>query len=1002
MSPARLKTTSDGLSGPEEETRRLRAVPDAPKEEVENIDHLVDEAIRKEREEGVAELERKIKEMTEELRILWDEDLKKEVYELENDLFKVRQAKDELSKVDFDTFREQIEELRLSLNALKGDIAYILEQKAHLEEVAEEDIIKSEEDIHASEGEMEIEERALSPEEEAAVRAVAEPPAEESAAEPPSEEPPPAEPEPKVGASHLETSVIDTRRLRGGGKKEFEPHRKAVIDIPEPLVKKILKESGEADKLFAAIISGDQPLAKNICHDLLERRIGNVSVKGVSSELEIELEIALAKQGLTLEQFRGKWKEGLYKLVLNVIQDRVDAETRQQAVAEISTLEKLKINWEGIAKKAAIVGGITAVAATGFGAVLGGAAAIGAGVATGGVVSRFFQGFIKKRREEGVTDEGENRAQRRMNDLIEKKKARIIGELVEKWQGDETSMSLVLSQAIREASAGNADVNRMIVQETLLKTAEKLKDAGEVDEAQARELEGLIAGLGNLRETDPELKRLIAGAEATPVAIEILKKLQEAKSGQLFAAAKGDTKKSKIEKVAGYLAPIAVGTTVAVACASGVSVGVRAGMGALGGGVAGFKMGEARDRAAKEKQVEAEINRMMMATSSIISHYKGEASLSGLKQSVGKLKAQVELFTALQPEARKSILLTKADAVIRESDRIILEAEESQALLEALRGQRQEVIKHASASIQKINKDVGRWRRWVGLAAGAVLGGGLGFLGGEMAEHRQELKIEEKLDELLKSVSVDVKEKVLQSFAGSGHKVHNVEDLTFVELKNLLARDGKTLDVNLVKFKIADAQQPVDRMEDFDSSQLEVLVAPFSPLKRTEWIGQGLSPEAIDKINTASSGGVAEKITVVDRLLAGAGGDPSAMRTINAQLEGGVEIETTLKNVLVAPGRGSNSVTALIARQLEANPSRYGFDAQKRFDDAHEWAKHEAAVLAKRDGYINANGTSRVGVMLGKKDNFVLLTDDGKGSLKIKLRNLGVKVTGKTYLMSNK
>ncbi|KKW34333.1 MAG: hypothetical protein UY79_C0002G0028 [Parcubacteria group bacterium GW2011_GWA2_53_21] len=1058
-----------------------------------------------ERAASETQLQTKIRTIKKELQDLWDRGFIEEADALEDELEELARSKEQLGESDYEAFRDQVTELSESLGVLKNAVNVILERD-NLRE-----------------------------------KATATPTGKDSSAD----------------SRPADTAIIDLNRVRGEPRrKDFEPGRKATVDIPAALVKDIVRESGERNNLIRAVVSSDQQTARDICHDLLDRR-GSASVQVEQTDLEAKLDKVLAPQGFTLEQFREQWKDGLYELVLKVVQDRADAEIRKQAVAEISTIDKLKLNWKGIAKKALLIGGITAATATGFGAVFGAAAAIGAGVATGGVISRFFQGFAKKRREEGAESADEKEAQSRMNALIQKKKSEIVDKLVKEWESDETGMSLVLSQAIREASAGDENANRTIVQDSLLKTAERLKADGEADEAQARELEGLIAGLGNLRETDPELKKLIADAESTPVAIEILKKLQEAKSGQLFAAAKGDTKKSKIEKAAGYLAPIAVGAAVGLAYTSGVAVGARAGLGAFGMGVTGYKMGEARDRAAKEKQVEVEVNEVMKNTETAVGKYKDrmppveltEHDLGYLRDYVGKLDADIEILSALQTGKQKTLLLTEAEAIVHEARRIIREIEKTSELLVALRKQRETIVEHAGAQMQRINKDAGRWRRWVGLAAGAVVGGGIGFLGGEWAEQRQEVKMEEKLDELLAGVPAGVKDRALQSFAAPGHEVHDVEDLTFAELKGISVDGGKALDVGLIQLKITEAQGRENLLRHYglQSHELDVMplhdrvealqdmsktfagweeqglekdaIAAIGAMRRgvargpaaetvnnllawdkahgghtavvkmlnrdiplpqadvtkvlesavrlkdsitgweksglnagsidaiarvdtrtmeavdqllerggenkgiiarfinanlgeegadlhnvlreadmvgrkiSTWTKHGLSAEAIDAIDVSSSAGVAGKAATIDRLVAGAGGNADAMHTLNAQLEGGTDIDTALKSVLVARERGANSVTALVARQLSANPGHYGFDAQKRFTDAAEWAKHEAARLAIEGGYINKDGHSHLGVVWqNKKDNFVLLTEDENG-------HLGIKVTGKTYIM---
>lgn len=1082
--------------------------------------HLVsaEEDDKRERAESVAQLEREIKGVGKRLEVLWDKDFKQEAFELANDLSKVTEAKDQLSKLDFEAFQSQIEDLRLSLNALRGDVDYILKKQGRLEENGEGNI--------SEEPTAEQEPKA------AAIEAAAEPTEAAPAPEP----------------VHTQTAIININKVRGEPRKKgFESGPRAVIDIPERLLKNILHESGAADNLFAAIVSGDMDTARILSQELMDK---------TTNTTEQELEETLSRQGLTPDQFRDKWRDGLYELVLAVIQDRVDAETRKQAVAEISLVDKLKVNWKGIAKKVAIVGGITAATATGFGAIFGGAAAIAAGVTTGGVVSRFFGRLTGKRREAGKVTAAEQETQQKMEALIEKKKKAIIDTLVQEWQGDEKSMSLLLSQAIREASAGDANVNKMIVQDALSKTAQELEANGEVAEAEAKELEGLIAGLGNLRETDPDLKKLIKEAESTPLAIEILKKIQEAKSGQLFIETKGGKKSSKIENVAGYLAPVAAGLSIGLAYTSRVSVSARVGMGAFGGGVAGYKIGEARDRAAKEKQVETETERVTAQTRKLISQYGGETppaelteeDLIELKSYAGKLKGKIEILSALQAGQKKSLLLTEAEAVVHEADRMITEIQQAGTLLEVLREQREVAFQNASADIKRINKNKGNWRRWMGLAAGAVLGGGLGFLGGEWAEHRQEVQMEGKLDELLKGVPADVKEHTLQSFAEPGHQVHDVEDLTFNELKHLMTGNGKALDVGLIQLKVTEVQGQEDLLHTYglhptglDSLSLHDRIAALKDMAKTfggwdkqgldkeaiaaigatghgakgpeadtinsllawnkaqgghtavmrllnrdlsepgvdvtkvlehavklkdavtgweksglnadsidaivhgdsqteamvdnllnkagenheiiakfinhglsnpetnlgdvlhsagdlekhidVWSNRGLSKDALASIDLTSSGGIVTKVAAIDRLLAGAGGDPNVMHTINDHLENGLDLDTTLKSMLVSHGQGANSVTALIEHQLEANPSKYGFDSQKQFDDAIKWAQHEAAQLAIKGGYMNKDGTSHLGVVLqGKKDNFVFLTDDGKG-------HLGIKVTGKTYVM---
>lgn len=1059
----------------------------------------------------VEQLREKVKAVRKEIQDLWDRGFLREADELEDELERVVEAKDQLGELDFEAFCDRVEDLQETLKILKDDVSYILRQKG----------IK----------------------------------VERAAEEPPSEEP--AE-KTVPDSRHADTAVIDLRRVRGEPRKrEFEPGR-GVADIPASLVKRIFNESGEYSGLLTAIVSGDHGVAKTICHDLLDSQRGDtVEAEGSQTELEAELERVLAPQGLTVEQFREQWKGGLYELVLKVIEERVDAEVRKQSAAEISAAEKLKVNWKVVAKKVLLVGGITAVTATGFGAVFGAGAAIGAGVAAGGVISRFFQGFTKKRHEEGGASTDEKEAQGKMEALIQKKKGEVVRRLIGEWESDETSMALVFSQAIREASAGDTNVNQRIVQDTLSRTADSLKAGGEAEQAQAIELEGLIAGLGNLRETDPELKRLITDAEGTPVAIEILKKLQEAKSGQLFTAAKGEKRKSRIENAAGYLAPMAVGAAVGLAYTSGVSTVARGLMGGFGMGVTGYKLGEARERAVKEKRVEAGANEVVKNTKTAIEKYKKQAppaemtanNLDDLEDNATELKAQIEILSALHPGEKKSLLLTEAEAVAHEADRIVNEIRKGSELIDTLKEQRETIVSKAGAGLQKINKDVGRWRRWVGLGVGAAIGGGIGVLGGEWAEHRQEMKMEEKLDELLRDVPNGVRERALQSFAAPGHEVHDVEDLTFAELKDISVGDGRALDTSLIQLKITEAQGREDLLRNYglQSHELDVMplhdrvealgdmsktfagweeqglekdaVAAIGAMRRgvargpeadtvnnllawdkahggqtavvkmlnrdipvpgadttvvlenavrlkdsitgweksglaadsinaiaradartmeavnqllerggenrsivariinadlgregadlhdvlrgadevgrkiASWTERGLSAEALDAIDVSSSGGVAGKVAAIDRLMAGAGENADAMHTINAQLEIGIDVDTTLKSVLVAEGRGANSVTALIARQLEANPSYYGFDAQKRFTDAAEWAKHEAARLAIKGGYINKDGTSHLGVILqNRKDNFVLLTEDNDG-------HLGIKVTGKTYIM---
>lgn len=494
------------------------------------------------------------------------------------------------------------------------------------------------------------------------------------------------------------------------------------VDIPVSLMKEIVLGSGLGKKIAELVLSSERTKAIEEIKNIFDKLDGPIKDKILK---------VLESAGYTLEEFIKLWKEGsegkgsLAESVTTALQGKIDAVRKRRASESITFADKIKTNWKSIAKRALLVAGVAGAAALTAGVALGGIAAVGAGIGAGGFFGRFLTRKKAQAEKSGEIDYRDEAAKMRLDDKIKEYEEDIVLELAEEIEKDgiDEYLGSLISQGVLEATSGNAEnANAELLKYKILKkVSAELKREGKIDAEQALQLENLVDQISQRK----NLSEAAAKANASPVVMRIVEKFMQIKGGTLDV----DTD-SNVKNIAGYVAPLAVGSAVMAAGMLGggvVTEGVRAGLAGLGFGFMGYKGGEALDLAAKREAIMKEIKDLMKEVSDTLSVYKQGADL-GVNRD--ELKRKIEVLDGhlkIGSMDADVLLKTRAEALVREGRRELFELDKEGeiklgGLLEALSDHRAKMEEQAQADIQRIIKKTKDWRRWVGLAGGAIGG----------------------------------------------------------------------------------------------------------------------------------------------------------------------------------------------------------------------------------------------------------------------------------------
>ncbi len=529
--------------------------------------------------------------------------------------------------------------------------------------------------------------------------------------------------EPKAPDQTVEKDPKKDAALKA--KEAAEAKRpKKIVDIPLSIVFEIIGQAERGKEVYNYILDGRDEQAKAYFKTFFHRAVMSESARG-------ELLASFERAGYTPGEFFKLWEEKLHLLVFENIKGVLNAEIKKRAADSITFTDKLKVNWKGIAKRAVVIGGLTA-ATGGIAGLIGGVGmAVGAGITAAGWFGRKFNKIFKRKEEEEVKE--------KTAILMAKKEAAEKKEIVyELFADPQNDIAGQISQAIRAgtANAGEAkNVNAAAMRTQLLwERAESFSERGEQGEADKIQLAALLAELEKSRMTAPEAIKADPKTQKKikETTIKILEKIQGLKTGHLFSP----EEKSKFKDLMSYAAPLSLGVSIGCAVeAAGLGMWgyVRAGFAGLGGGIVGYRIGEGLDKRAQRKEVEKALKNITDDVRAQLKRHDngGAINRETLKRDINRLEGHLQIGSLdYSPK-----LKINAEALLREGQRVLFErkphhenqAEAVKNLIIQLEEHRLAAEGQAKDDLARLQKKTGNWRRWVGLAGGAIAGVGLVF-----------------------------------------------------------------------------------------------------------------------------------------------------------------------------------------------------------------------------------------------------------------------------------
>ncbi len=802
------------------------------------------------------------------------------------------------------------------------------------------------------------------------------------------------------------------------------------IDIPEKIFKELIGSGIIGKEIIQKLIYSEDAKSAAI---LFEKIFDNLP-----ADIKKSLEKILQKQGFeNLQDFiDNKWKTGLSETVADALRGRIQSDLRAKGVEDLSLLDKAKANWKTIA--VAMVPALAVGVAGGAigAAVLGTWGAIAAGISAAGIYSKAAKdsssekkGWFTRTKEKLFGDMA-GKSKSATEEAIAHKifdprskdfTGSIADNLAEDLQND-TTLALLLSQSVREnTSSQKGKVNHEML---MRQVSEQLRNNGETEQADAAQLEGLMAGLEN--GDSAQIKELLSEVKSNPWLAKALVKFQEAKGGKVFADSN-----SKSKKALEYAMILAAAGTTATLYTSPMALTGRMALGATTFGVMGIKYGAERDAKAQERQIEQSMKEMSVEIQDLIDIYTHHVppsemsipQLQAFEDRVADLKGELRVMAELRGGGEPSVAETVAEGIAREADRVLFETQSLATLKERLNIHTAKIEDSAVDNLRYATKKTGKWRRVAYGVAGAAFGAAFGWAMGEWAEVRGEHKLEAAMEKMRIS-DPETQANLISHLAG--RPVDSVQDLDLGEVNAIMAKIAPkgNIDLNLLSKEYVasltaggDAGTTAenvnaDIMLDGDNASLEGqtggelakfgytadqtdLLPPetvrFMQETFTGWEKAGLSAEAIKSFT--ANGLTTEEVGEINKIIAAAEGNLGAMKVVSETLQhNNGDIKSVVDNMLVGTDKGHNSVTALLAKQLETDPAKFGYQGDLTNAKAVDiWAKGVAAKIAAENGLIGKDGAS-TGIVYDKNhDSFVMLTQDGQNKLGVKL--VGKEVT---------